>query len=356
MNTHYPFYQVFLAATLLTGSPLVTASGTITGSLTNFDVTNTTGGETHGFEIEIHGIDRSDVIGTFGGNHIRYGDPTVNRISGGVSIRYESPWDATAGKFLQATPVVAPGFIPNSHSCWTGGLGNNYAASGCEHFGVSLRKQPTSTQYRWLVGDPAKGTLTPVGAGSIPLPAPRWNAAQRNPEAPVVVQAEIEIPNPEGRQYGDAYWVKIFKTEIEQAVELDQLLFDNPVLDNEVTEIEWEMLQKKPGQALVLNEAPLGQGKDAVIRRFEFYHYNKAWGLANQFDDNGKPTYYVDHVNGEVQACVIDGCNNPTANELGDYIGRQIAGVNLQVVPLPPALMLFFSSMMLILLPRHKTH
>ena len=57
-----------------------------------------------------------------------------------------------------------------------------------------------------------------------------------------------------------------------------------------------------------------------MIRRYEFYSYNTAWGLANG---------YVDPENGEVSECVIDGCNDPTPDELGGFVVRQMAGVNL---------------------------
>jgi len=48
--------------------------------------------------------------------------------------------------------------------------------------------------------------------------------------------------------------------------------------------------------------------------------------------DTGLPVPYVDPVNGEVVECVVDGCNDPTPEELGDYIGRQVAAFN---VPFP---------------------
>ena len=75
---------------------------------------------------------------------------------------------------------------------------------------------------------------------------------------------------------------------------------------------------------MAFNEAPLGDGAEAVMRRYEFYRYNTAWGRANG---------YVDPENGEVMECVVDGCNDPTEDELGDYVGRQIAGFNIEPTP-----------------------
>ncbi len=336
------FYRLLAGSVMLSASSFSSFASGITGSLTNFDVVNNTQHPTHGFEIELHGISSSDISFTFSAPHIRYGSPSLvdfnNAGDFGVKVRYESSWDAALNQFLQETPIVTPGFVPNSHSCWSGGLGAGYSGSGCEHFGVSLRKQASATKYRWLTGDPLTGLLSAID-GDIALPAPLWQAS---PPAvagdPPMVEAEIEIPNPEGRQYGDAYWVKIYKTEVDHPVALDNLLLDDVALANEAVEIEWEMLQAKPGALLALNQDVLGNGNEAVIRRYEFYSYNTAWGSTHFYDDNGSLVSYVDQFNGEVTACVVDGCNAPTADELGDYIGRQIAGVNLAApVPLPPA-------------------
>ena len=116
---------------------------------------------------------------------------------------------------------------------------------------------------------------------------------------------------------------------------LDDLLMENPAVEQAPTEIEWELLQAKPGQEVVFNEAELPPGAQAVVRRYEFYRYNTAWGLANTYVDpnTGLPVPYVDPANGEVQECVVNGCNDPTPDELGDYVGRQVAGFN--VPPLP---------------------
>ena len=329
----------------LAQSPFVAqASVDIVGSLTNFDVVNNTNHPTHGFEIEIHGVSSSDVYRTFETPYIRYSAPRIINFDNGggdtgIFIRYESSWDANSLQFIQETPTLVPGFNPNSHSCWTGGLGSGYSTSGCEHFGVSLARQASSTRYRWLTGDPLTGILSAID-GDIGLPTPVWNTPAPVAQAdPQVVEAEIEIPVEPGRQYGDAYWVKIYKTEVNQNVQLDNLLLNDAALANENVEVEWEMLQAKPGNRFALNQDFLGNGNDAVIRRYEFYAYNTAWGSTHFYDNNGTMEPYVDPFNGEVTACVVDGCNAPTADELGNYVGRQIAWVNFAaaVVPLPSA-------------------
>jgi hypothetical protein len=304
------------------------ASG-VYGTLGNFDVVNDTGGETCGFEIEIEDVHGADVYRTFQAPHIRYGAPTLTDTPTGVLIRYKGAWDPGTQTFLQKTPPAAPGYVPRSDSCWTGGLGAGYDASGCEHFGVSHSRQARSTRYRWLSCNP-DGSVSPLP--DLGLPTPVWSVqpppAPGNPE---VVRAEVEIPNPEGDPYGPPYWMKIYKTEVEHPIVLENLLLDDAIVAAGEVEIEWELVQSKPGQELVFHEAPLAEGAEAVVRRYEFYHYDTAWGRTHTYvdPDTGENVPYVDPENGEVQECVVDGCNAPTDDELGDYIGRQMAGVNL---------------------------
>lgn len=311
----------------LSGGPASASS--VYGPLDNFDVVNDTGQETCGFEIEIEGVHKAEVYRTFDAPYIRYGTPTLTDTATGVLIHYQGEWDPVAHRFLQSTPPAARGYVPAADSCWTGGLGSAYDASGCEHFGVSQNTQATATRYRWLSCN-SDGTTSPLP--DIGLPTPVWTVTPPAlPADPPVVRAEIEIPNPEGAAYGEPYWVKIFKTEIERPAVLEDLLMENAEVADAVTEIEWELLQAKPGQGLVFNEAPLPAGAEAVIRRYEFYRYRTDWGLVNTYIDpnTGLPVPYVDPENGEVMECVVDGCNDPTPEELGDYIGRQVAAFNI---------------------------
>lgn len=304
-----------LAATLASAP----ASASMYGPLDNFDVLNDTGGETCGFEIELEGVHSADVYRTFSAPEIRYAAPTLTDTPTGARIRYQATWDPATHTFFPVTPPAAPGYVPADDSCWVGGLGAGYDGAGCEHFGVSQTTQPTASRYHWLACDTVTGTLTPLP--DIGLPTPVWSVIPPAvPADPPIVQAVFDIPNPGGGSYGDPYWVKIYKTESDHPIELDQLLLDDPLVEGAETEIEWELLQAKPGQGAVLNEAPLAPGSEAVVRRYEFHRYNVAWGLANG---------YVDPDNGEVMECVIDGCNDPTPEEMGDYVGRQMAGFNV---------------------------
>lgn len=305
------------------------AAASVYGPLDNFDVVNDTGQETCGFEIEIEGVRKAEVYRTFHEPYIRYAPPTLTDTPTGVVIRYQGAWDPATRTFLQKTPPAAPGYVPADDSCWTGGLGSAYDGSGCEHFGVSQTTQATATRYRWLSCN-EDGTTSPLP--EIGLPTPIWTVTPpAAPADPPVVRAAVEIPNPEGGAYGEPYWVKIYKTEIERPAVLDDLLMENPDVAEAETEIEWELLQAKPGQGLVFNEAPLADGAEAVIRRYEFYRYAVEWGRTHTYidPDTGEAVPYVNPENGEVEECVIDGCNDPTPDELGDYIGRQVAGFNV---------------------------
>jgi len=63
----------------------------VSGTLTNFDVFNTTGEDCHGFEIELHGIRPQDVRFTFGAPNQRYGNPEILATQDGALVRYASP-------------------------------------------------------------------------------------------------------------------------------------------------------------------------------------------------------------------------------------------------------------------------
>jgi hypothetical protein len=289
---------------------------TLFGALSNFDVLNDTGEETHGFEIEIDGITSQDIGGTFGSN--RYGAPTIVPFAGGVYVRYLSAYDPDTQQFATGTPVATNFTATTGHQCIS--LYPAYQTSGCDHFGVWLgASQATNTTYRWLIADPqTPGALMPFGV-PVSIPAPVWTVVPQG-GAGAVVAAEIHPPRPPRPelQFGDAQWVKIFKTELERDVDLDELVTGNAVVPEDAaeTETEWKLLQHNPHSAnsgALKNQGKLGGGSHAVIRRYEFYKYT------GQYDP-------VDHE----AVCGGDGsCNAPLDGELGDYIGAQMAAANL---------------------------
>ncbi|MBI3772869.1 MAG: hypothetical protein HY272_09245 [Gammaproteobacteria bacterium] len=331
------------------------------GTLSNFDVINDTGQPTNGFEIELEGISPGDVVYTFGdsGNpavpYIRYGKPTVLRNAAGTGtiVRYASTY--VGGVFIEATPSPTPPYpVTMGHQCWIYGDPVHYPTSGCEHFGVSLIGNPTKTTYRWLVGNNVTGKLSVVGSPgnpSIPapvnVPAPIWNVNQAPPPPgvppaqPPVVVAVVQAPPapplpPAGKgQWGDAIWMKIYKTELSDPADLNDLVPDGADVPNpaEPPEIEWQLLQSAPlDKPDGINESSenggeAGAGNEAVSRTYEFYKYTGAYdpdpeNFHEAFCDN--PT--------AVDQQIPERCGAPDANGVagvGDLIGAQNAAINL---------------------------
>ncbi len=295
------------------------ASAEVTyGTLSNFDVFNDTGEETHGFEIELDDVSSSDISYEFGAPYERYGNPKLVDFPGGVYVRYESPYDPQAKAFTQATPVAGSPITPTlGHQCWTGGSGE-YFTSGCEHFGLGLNKNPTKTVYRWLVADPAHPGNLMASGSNVSLPAPEWSVQPPAGGQPApVVQAVVKAPEPEGfQEFGEAVWVKVFETEAQQPAELNHLLTDDPAVPDEEsqTEVEWILLQKElgvPNGGELASEKALGQGDESVTRRYEIYEYSGSYEPGSH----------------EATPAIND--NTPAEGELGEYVGAQMAALNV---------------------------
>ncbi|MCU1382974.1 MAG: hypothetical protein JWL71_1671 [Acidobacteria bacterium] len=393
-----------MAASLL-AVPAVARAQTIVGYLSNFDAVNDTEGEKQGFEIELEGVQASDITRVFGQAgatcYIRYCIGSVIDVPVGidpvtglskpahVSIRWTANYDAAAKQFT--TPLHAPGGgtsgtpsrvgvlnapLVNGEQCWSFGLGGAYPVSGCEHFGISTApgKNPTKTTYRWLVGDPATGAITPavvnVAVPGVPTPVAVYAPPVPIPHPVAIVnalgqvEAAIEAPRPVpapaaalAHRYGKAQWVKVYKTELDRNADLDELVGGHP---NHVIEIakaapvetEWKLLQfdsVRPtnGSSQLVSRGNSGSSH-AVVRRYEFYKYtgpvvppgqttggggNGGGGGGNGGGGNGggaTPTLSTDDQ--EASLCPRDAageCTAPGPNELGDYIGAQMAAQNL---------------------------
>lgn len=307
----------FFSALLVLVAPACASASVTFGTLSNFDVFNDTEQECHGFEIELEGLHKEDVLYTFGSPYQRYGDPVVVEYAGGVYVRYLSPWDEQQQSFVATTPL-APGVITptDGHACWTGGSGD-YLSSGCEHFGVSLRGNPTNTTYRWLVADQQNpGTLKPSGT-QVQIPAPIWSISPPPPELPdqvhPVVAAVIEPPPPKDKPFGDALWMKIYVTEDPEPAELEHLLSEDDRVPDEPAEVEmeWELIQAEAGKQIESEHSgQVGEGDESVTRRYEFYEYTGAY---DPEDHEAKP----------------ENDSSPAEGEIGNYIGAQMAAVNL---------------------------
>lgn len=302
------------------------------GSYQNFDVLNSTGAPTHGFEMEVWGVSKSQLTRIFPSNFdnsvIRYGFGTATDFPGGVYIRWVAAWDPVVGRFTTSTPVPPTLTSVPGDSCWTLGMPGTYAVAGCEHFGISTtyNVNPIKILYRWLVADPATpGSVKAVG-GDLSLPAPIWVAQPpANPGLPPVVVAQIPAPPaPQPALFGDAQWVRVYKRERQAKVELIDLMGDNHgVVPENAAEIEvsWTLLQQDPPdggrkrqRGKLVNQGNLGNGNHAVVRRYEYYRY------AGAYDP-------ITH-----EALCADGtCTAPSPGELGDAIAAQNVAANLDV-------------------------
>ena len=316
----------------------VPASAQLTyGTLDNFDVINDTGGETHGFEIELEGISSADVAYTFGAPYQRYGDPTLVPTATGVIIRYSAAYDPVGHVWSATTPSTAPPYLPTQgHSCWTGGVSDPaiYYASGCDHFGASLNAVPTKTTYHWLVeGTP--GVLVRFGT-KVPLPTPVWNVTPPpSPAQQPIAAAVIVPPPPDQFEFGDALWAKVFVTELPepvQAADLDHMVIDDPAVDivpNEPAEVEfeWVLVQasvNNAGEQEFGGAAEVGAGNEAVSRRFEFYAY------AGMYDPENHEALCDNPIAPDQQ--IPERCGTPDADGVagvGILIGTQNAAINL---------------------------
>lgn len=89
-----PFTRTFVSLATLTALATGPASAGVFGSLANFDAINDTGVIARGFEIELHGITKSEISDVFGlnrnfgtpspGDVERYGLPTIGDLYDGA--------------------------------------------------------------------------------------------------------------------------------------------------------------------------------------------------------------------------------------------------------------------------------
>lgn len=329
---------VFATAFSLSMTPGIASASLL--YLGNFDVVNDTGSTAYGFEIELEGLSIEDIHDTFGGAGrsfpsgkgfdrssavVRYGAPSLRDIvnpdgSSTTFVRYAAEFINGAWDFSTPSGIIAtPG-----DNCWTGG-GIGYSAdTPCDHFGVGTLKNPTKTTYSWLLDDSQSGQLTKSN-GQVSLPAPVISPPAQVPagQQPNVV-ANIAAPAPENNiEFGDAIWVKVFKTELDREVELEELIAGNQIIDNAETEIEWQLLQvefSKPdsGQLESGYQNGIGANAESVIFHYEFYKYG------GQYDPQSH------------EADPAGNDSNPGLGDLGAYMGAQNNALNLNaLVPVP---------------------
>ncbi len=318
------FAAAAVAVGVLVGSSAAHAQSAIMyGSLGNFDILNETGQTCHGFQIDIDGLTAADIpsISYFTVN--RYGMPTTTPTATGVSVRWDAPYDVASGTWATRTlPHSVPWFQGQCYQWVTG----TYENGGCEHYGVRTFANTGPVAMRWLCEDVANpGALVavnPPSAVAAPVYFIQPPVVVNNP--PVLV---VEVPAPQPPevvgQFGAAQWIRVFKQDLPRAVNLDELLADNPAVvpgDPAQLESDYAILQTEPPaggtgkRSRKRNQGNIAPTTRAVVRRIELYHFT------GQYDP-------ITH-----QALCADlTCTVPSPGELGDLISVQMSAAN--VVP-----------------------
>ena len=260
---------------------------TIYGTMSNFDVFNETPDNAYGAEMDLEGVHAADVINTFPSH---FDHRTVTEYNNGVNFGTLVDF---SGYNFDSSGYIAPtvGTATTGHACVN--------TPGCEHFGFALSGNPTATNYYWL--DQAGQRI----GTSMSVPTPSWAylppAIAGNPPE---VQAEVEFQHP------DSVWMKVYETQLDRPVKLRELMSGNPVVPEDAAEIEteWELLDNG---AVADAKGKVGNGKEAVVRRYEFYKYTGPY--KGEHESNSQ----------------WNGVGDPPANELGEFIAANMVAANL---------------------------
>ncbi len=342
---------VFAAALLLAHTTPVNASQAW-GSINNFDTVNDTGGECHGFEIEIDDMHSTAITYTYDYNH--YGVPKITEdntdpLHPKVFVRYQSAKNLD-GTWAALTIVPTGPINPTMGHQFT----NPSVNFGGEHFGVGYYGQPTSVKYNWLKDD---GTGNLVHAGVVNISTPTFTYVPPAVAVPAQVQAVIVPPPPPAppvMEFGPASWVKETKTSSHnnKVVELRDLVSDDPNDPNfkswkngepDQVEVEWRIMQKsfvKPdgGPKVAVVGAPEGlpNGDEVITRRYDFYKYvgpldaETGESMGDTVGPDGKHgigiVTYADHFDPALGEWVLITVDMATKVVVGDYVGAQMAG------------------------------
>jgi len=326
-----PVFAAILTAGALLAPTMGHAQSAIVGGLGNFDAANFEGQDVHGLEIQIEGIQPGDLLPSWCGN--KYGCPVVTASATGVYVRYQSQLDPVTGQFL-ATTVPHAASTPFGGTCYMINP-TTYAAAGCDHFGVHINYtaagRAITAGYRWLLADPANPGQLIASTHNMFVPTPVYSwGIPATPAAPPVLIVEIQTPPPPPPppalppQFGDATWMKVYKTELNREVALEELTADNAIVPQDPTQIEtdWVLMQPAPPpdgrhrqRNRHVNSGGVNSGTRSVIRRYETYAFTGTY----------------DPLTHEV-VCGGDGtCNAPQPGELGDMLNAQMAAANVAV-------------------------
>jgi hypothetical protein len=328
-----PFGAALLIAGALSAPSFAFAQSAVVGALGNFDAANFEGKDAHGMEIQIEGIQPADLYPSWCGN--KYSCPVAEAYATGVYVRYKSMYDSVNHQFLGTTVPHAPN-APFAGTCYQGSV--SYPTAGCDHFGVHLAYTASAskavvTSYRWMFEDPNNPGQLIASPNNIFVPTPVYTwVPPAIPTAPPVLVVEIQVPPPPPPppaippQFGNATWMKVYKTELNREVNLDELTGDNPIVPQSLAQLEteWTLLQPAPPPApgdnrrrrnRHVNQGGVSGGTRSVLRRYETYAYTGTYDpLTHEVICGGDAT-----------------CNVPQPGELGDMIIAQMAAANVAV-------------------------
>jgi hypothetical protein len=293
-------------------------TATLQGYLSNFDVVNETGQDAHGFEIRLEGATLNDLYYTASGQ--QYGAAIVAPYATGVTVRWESPYNANSHSYAKRTPQHTPGAPYSWNDCYQAGA--TYATAGCEALGQGLRPSQNviTATGRWLIEDSQNpGTLIPAEP-NVAIPFPSWSVIGGAVGASPTVVAQVEAPEPPETPevFGNAQWVKVYKTQLTREATPEDLTSNNPIVPQDAAQLEvaWDILQASPpsngNQTRHRNQGTISPDTRAIIRRYETYAYTGAYDAT---------THKV--------ACADGTCTAPSAGELGGFIAAQNSAVNV---------------------------
>lgn len=281
--------------------------------MSNFDVFNETSTNVYGAELELEGVHANEVMKTYPShfNNLTITEYNNGSLFGGTRLVFTG-YNFTAAGYL--TPTV--GINTNGH----------YAVNlpGCEHFGFSVRTQPTATKYFWLDQNSQHVTIAPMS-----VPGPTWTYLPPAGGGQPVVRAVLNpVPAvPAVQPNPDAVWVKTYWTELPDVVDLNDLISGGniaPQLPGEI-EAEWNLLG---GDVNLSLEEPLNPGDASVLRRYEFFKYT------GSYDEVHLPNSAFQGLPNE----------QPPANEIGQFIAANMVAAVLDV-PEPSSLGLILAGL-----------
>ncbi len=294
-------------------------SAIIYGSLSNFDISNDTGKVCHGFEIKLDGVSQSNYGGSFSSN--RYGAPVVAPTPTGVTVTYKSAF-GSGGWATRTLQHTVPWFSGQCYQ-WSGpGI---YEDGGCEHFGTYFTGNPTAVTSRWLCEDDTDHSLLVAVDPPTATPFASYYVQQPQQEGnPPQLVVEVEAPEPAEApdQYGDAQWIRTFVQQLDQPIQLDQLMADNPAvvpMDPATLEADYQVIQDEPpsggngNRRRKRNSGNIDPTTKAIVRRIE------TWSFTGQYDPVTHEALCADLL-----------CDAPAPDEIGELLAVQMTGVNVQ--------------------------